>query len=166
MWVLGGRCIKQLLLFSVLDIREETCPRRRTLSILGDWITGPWCQCDLNSAGSALPNSPPKLSFSLASPKVISMPLLYRSHSPPREWCRITRRLRNTGALGVIWTRISVWAVVVVQSLGHVLLFETLWTAACQASLSFTISQSLIKLISVESVMPSNHLILCHLLLL
>ena len=40
------------------------------------------------------------------------------------------------------------------------------WTAACQASLSFTISQSLLKLISLESVMPSNHLILCHLLLL
>jgi len=42
----------------------------------------------------------------------------------------------------------------------------TLWTAACQASLSFTISQSLLKLMSIESVMPSNHLILCHLLLL
>ena len=39
------------------------------------------------------------------------------------------------------------------------------WTAACQASLSFTISQSLLKLISIESVMPSNHLILCLLLL-
>ena len=42
----------------------------------------------------------------------------------------------------------------------------TLWTAACQASLSFTISQSLLKLISIESVMPSNHLILFHPLLL
>ena len=40
------------------------------------------------------------------------------------------------------------------------------WTAARQASLSFTISQSLLKLISIESVMPSNHLILCHPLLL
>ena len=40
------------------------------------------------------------------------------------------------------------------------------WTAACQASLSFTISQSLLKLMSIESVMPSNHLILCHPLLL
>ena len=42
----------------------------------------------------------------------------------------------------------------------------TPWTAACQASLSFTISWSLLKLMSVESVMPSNHLILCHPLLL
>ena len=40
------------------------------------------------------------------------------------------------------------------------------WTAARQASLSFTISWSLLKLISIESVMPSNHLILCHSLLL
>ena len=36
------------------------------------------------------------------------------------------------------------------------------WTASCQASLSFTISLSLLKLTSIESVMPSNHLILCH----
>ena len=43
---------------------------------------------------------------------------------------------------------------------------ETRWTAARQASLSFTISQSLLKLMSVELVMPSNHLILCHPLLL
>ena len=42
----------------------------------------------------------------------------------------------------------------------------TPWTAALQASLSFTISQSLLKLMSVESVMPFNHLILCHPLLL
>ena len=51
--------------------------------------------------------------------------------------------------------------VVVVQSLSCVQLFETPWTAAHQASLSFTISQSLLKLKSIESVMPSNHLILC-----
>ena len=44
--------------------------------------------------------------------------------------------------------------------------FVTPWTAACQASLSFTISQSLLKLMSIELVMPSNHLILCHPLLL
>ena len=50
--------------------------------------------------------------------------------------------------------------------LSHVWLFVTLWTAACQASLSFTISKSLLKLMSTESVMPSNHLILCCPLLL
>ena len=52
------------------------------------------------------------------------------------------------------------------QSLSHVWLFVTPWTAARQASLSITDSQSLLKLMSVESVMPSNHLILCHPLLL
>ena len=49
----------------------------------------------------------------------------------------------------------------VVQSFSSVWLFATPWTAACQASLSFTISQSLLKLISIESVMPFNHLVLC-----
>ena len=53
-----------------------------------------------------------------------------------------------------------------VQSLSHVRLFATPWTTASQASLSITKSWSLLKLISIESVMPSNHLILCHHLLL
>ena len=49
-----------------------------------------------------------------------------------------------------------------VQSLSHVQLFATPWKAARQASLSITNSQSLLKLMSIELVMPSNHLILCH----
>ena len=49
-----------------------------------------------------------------------------------------------------------------VQLLSHVWLFETPWTAARQASLSITNSWSLLKLMSIKSVMPSNHLILCH----
>ena len=53
-----------------------------------------------------------------------------------------------------------------VQSLSHVRLFGTSWTAACQASLSITNSWSLLKIMSFESVMPSNRLILCHPLLL
>ena len=53
-----------------------------------------------------------------------------------------------------------------VQSLSHVQLCATPWTAARQASLSITNSQSLIKVMSVELVMPSNHLILCRPLLL
>ena len=52
-----------------------------------------------------------------------------------------------------------------VQSLSHVWLLVTPWTAVCQASLSFTNSWSLLKLRSFESMMPSNHLILCHPLL-
>ena len=54
----------------------------------------------------------------------------------------------------------------VVQQLSSVQLFVSPWTATYQASLSFTISWSLLKLISIESVMPSNHLILCCPLLL
>ena len=53
-----------------------------------------------------------------------------------------------------------------VQSLSRVWLFATTWAAALQASLSITNSQSLLKLVSIESVMPSSHFILCHLLLL
>ena len=55
---------------------------------------------------------------------------------------------------------------VVVHSLRHAQLLENAWTAARQASLSFTISRSLLKLVSIESVMPSKHLILCRPLLL
>ena len=74
------------------------------------------------------------------------------------------------------WTEFSGWSVmfytleldieIVAQLLNHVRLFATPWTPACQDSLSFTISWSLIKFMSTESVMLSNHLILCHPLLL
>ena len=53
-----------------------------------------------------------------------------------------------------------------VQSLSRVRFFATPWTAACQASLSFTNTWSLLKLMSIELVMPSNHLIFCHPLIL
>ena len=56
--------------------------------------------------------------------------------------------------------------VVVFQSLSHVLLLATSWNAACQGFLSFPISQSLIKLMFIKLMMPSNHLILCHPILL
>ena len=62
-------------------------------------------------------------------------------------------------------TLLSQAVVAVVQLLSHVRLFGTPWTAARQASLSFTISWSLLKLVSMESVMPSNHLIFCRPLL-
>ena len=67
------------------------------------------------------------------------------------ELCRLLMSLRKTG---------------VVQSLSRVQLFVTPWTAARQASLSFTISWSLLKLMSIESVMPSDRRILCRPLLL
>ena len=64
------------------------------------------------------------------------------------------------------YSKISDMTVSSVQSLSRVRLFVTPWTAALQASLSITNSRSLLKLISFESVMPFNHLILCHSLLL
>ena len=67
--------------------------------------------------------------------------------------------------VGDCWFRL-LGDVVVVQALSDVRLFVTPWTAACQASLSITISLSLLKLMSTESVMPPNHLILCCPLLL
>ena len=69
----------------------------------------------------------------------------------------------------LIYISIYIWdiyIVVVVQSLSHVWLFATPWTAPRQASLSLTIFQSLFKLVYIESMMPSNHLILCCLFLL
>ena len=80
----------------------------------------------------------------------------------------------NTSHIKLIWelnefcrvlkTVFSIFSLV--QSFSHVQLFATPWTAACQASLSITNSWSLLKLMSIELVMLSNHLILCRLLLL
>ena len=78
---------------------------------------------------------------------------------------------------GQFQVRICVWLnlkpeacrkyiLLVVQLLSHVRIFVTPWTAARQALLSFTISWSMLKLMSIESVMPSNHFILCRPLLL
>ena len=69
------------------------------------------------------------------------------------------------GILGMVWF-LKVPYFSSVQPLSHVWLFVTPWTAARQASLSITNSQSLLRLMSIESVMPSNHLILYHPLLL
>ena len=71
------------------------------------------------------------------------------------------------GSLKCIGSRYGYWLPhcswrLVVQLLSRVWLFAALWTAARQASLSFTLSWSLLRLMSSESVMPSNHLVLCH----
>ena len=68
----------------------------------------------------------------------------------------------NTRPLNVTFQcKFTFYQFVVVQSLSHVWLFAAPWTAACQAPLSSTISWSLLKFMSIESVMLSNHLILC-----
>ena len=60
----------------------------------------------------------------------------------------------------------AMWGLAIVQSVSRVQLLATPWTAACHTSLSFSISQNLLRLMSIESVIPSNHPILCHSLLL
>ena len=72
-----------------------------------------------------------------------------------------SQRQTAGGGRRVIATRYDV-----MMSLRRVRLYSTPWTAACQATLSFTVSQSLLNLMSIELVMPSNHLILCRPLLL
>ena len=90
----------------------------------------------------------------------------------PRDWTRVSC---IAGGFFTNWaTRevlclplmILLFHVFGVQSLSYVWLFATPWTAVCQASLSFTISWSLLKLMSTESVMSSKHLTPCHPLLL
>ena len=83
------------------------------------------------------------------------MPRMVNLTAPPQSfhWCANTVVLKET--------RVSS-----VQSLSRVWLFATPWIAACQASLSITISRSSLKLSSIKSVMPSSHLILCCPLLL
>ena len=82
----------------------------------------------------------------------------------------ITETLLSTTTYSIFLClrEIPMWqfVVVVVQSLSHVRLFSTPWTAERQASLSFTISWCLLKLMSIESVMPFTHLVLCRPLLL
>ena len=80
--------------------------------------------------------------------------------NPQLSGLEVSRYLMNIG-----WMNESV-QFSSVQSLSRVQLFATPWTTACQPSLSITNSQSLLKLVSIESVMPSNHLILCRPLLL
>ena len=74
--------------------------------------------------------------------------------------------MRNFPVLFCITAPDSHYSIIVVQSLSHVWLFVTPWAAVRQASLSFTIFWSLLKFMSIESVMLPKHLILCRLLLL
>ena len=84
----------------------------------------------------------------------------------PLVWRAQKTRTQKTGFV-VVWVSRAIPArISSVQSLSRIQLFVTPWTEACQASLSVTNSRSLLKLMSTELLMPSNHLILCHPLLL
>ena len=90
-------------------------------------------------------------------------PELRKCHqdTPPGQKGSIPHYNRRVPHLQQLW-KMGRWAVSSVQSLSRVRLFATPWIAAHQASLSTTNSQSLPKLMSIESVMPFNHLNLCH----
>ena len=89
--------------------------------------------------------------------------MLHVHHAKARTWKQPKCHWPRNGSRRCC---IFVWCNTGVQSLSHVQLFVTPWTAARQASLSFTISQSLLRLMSFEPMMSSNHLILCRPLLL
>ena len=113
------------------------------------------------------PLSPPLEGMGAAG----ATPARYRggsTHPPPLpHWSDLGTSYFPQGALSTPLTPAPFPSfAAVVQSLSRVRLFGTPWTAAHQASLSFTVSQSVPKLTSIESVMPSNHLVLCHPLLL
>ena len=109
----------------------------------------------------------PALFFNYSATCLPISPLFWISF-PFRSLQRIEQRsLCNViGTHYLIISHFLFYTCIVLQLLSHVRLFATPWTSAHQASLSFTISWSLLKLMSIESVMQSNHLILCHPLLL
>ena len=110
-----------------------------------------------------------------ASPKSTPFPEQPTSDTDENRGVRRVRAIQTVGLTRVLSARIPAGlpppprpassalpqVVVVVQSLSHVQLLVTPWAAALQTSLSFTISQSLLKVMSIKSVMPSHHLILC-----
>ena len=131
-----------------------------------DWT---WVSCFADS----LPSEPPrKTTGHFSPPKYFVSSLIHicsiiiKTQTP---WKVKASLPVSSGLLKVrnIHWRKSAWVQFSsVQSLSCVRLFATAWIAACQASLSITISRSSLKLTSIESVMPSSHLILCRPLLL
>ena len=107
-----------------------------------------------NSAMTCRPLTPSLLSSTTSLRSLEVWP-----QTPPSSWPALETGLPNLPIPLPPWEAS-------VQSLSRVRLFVILWTAARQASLSIANSRSLLKLISIKSVMPSNHLILCHPLLL
>ena len=92
---------------------------------------------------------------------------MHKQKGARRDGCSLKETKRRTQTLILLTCfLLPLFQFNSVQLLSRVRLFVTLWTAARQDSLSFPISWSLLRLMSIELVMPSNHFILCHLLLL
>ena len=95
-----------------------------------------------------------------------SSPTVCSNSCPLSQWCHPTSSCSVAPFSFCLQSFPASGSFSSVQSLSRVQVFATLWTAAHQASLSITDFQSLLRLMSIKSVMPSNHLILCHALLL
>ena len=93
-------------------------------------------------------------------------PRAYSNSCPSSQWCHLTISSSGVPFSSCLQSFPASVQFSSVQLLSHVRLFATLWMAACQASLSVTNSRSWLRLTSIESVMPSSHLILCRPLLL
>ena len=109
--------------------------------------------------------SPAKERDSSTSFKTRSQEYCCHSHPKQSRFSHLRRNRRKMETLRLHFTKESREShnpQVVAQSLSRVQLFETPWTAACWASLSFTISLTLLRLKSIESVMPPTHLNFCH----
>ena len=92
--------------------------------------------------------------------------IVYCQHNQSKFVVLIHSRYQQEITDCILWTLTNCFLLLFSRWVMHVWLFATPWTAAHQASLPFIISRSLLKLMSIELVIPSNHLILCHLLLL
>ena len=149
------------------DLSDEVAPQVGSIWVMKMGIRGQWpCRPhsqSVSEAGGGL-HLLKRVWYSSTSPDTPLHPWVWICLSVKWEQgcifalCFIQRLKKNNS--------INYFVAVVIQSLSHILHFATPWTAARQASRSFTISQSLLKLMFIESVMLSNHLIFCHLLLL
>ena len=106
----------------------------------------------------------------MATQVAVARTYLHHLLLPPREGTQVAVTLASAacdpGALCCVLGRPVLHVLTVVQLLSHVRFFVTPWTAARQASLSITNSRSLLRLVSIELMMPSNHLVPCRPLLL
>ena len=128
-----------------------------------DWATKHACICKVELATwSMSPRPTGPASFR----NLLEMKIPGPSQGLLSPLGKISRGMWKWKSLSHVRMFATPWTISSVQSLSRVQLFVTPWIAACQASLSITNSRSLLKLLSIKSVMPSSHLILCCLLLL
>ena len=134
-------------------VDPETSPCRHRLSDEGDWKSGIFQDVLKGFPSGSVGKNQPEMQEKWFDPW-IRKTLGDRNGNPLQYSC-----MRNSVIRGAWWAQAQFRSV---QSLSCVRPFVTPWIAACQASLSIINSQRSLKLMSIETVMPSSHLILCH----